>query len=194
MEETEDVSESSGGQTEIQDYQLVRDRQRREIKASKRYVYAHLIAYALTAAYELENDEPRTYKEAVSGRDSERWIKAMKEEIKSLYKNNNWKLVKKPDNRKVVGCKWIYKIKPGIPRVEPERSKAKLFAKGYTQKEGIDFIEVFSHVVRHASIRLILSLVTVNNMHLEQMDVKTAFFHGELKEEIIMTQLEDFVD
>ncbi|KAH9685181.1 Integrase catalytic domain-containing protein [Citrus sinensis] len=151
-EETEDVSESSGGQTEIQDYQLVRDRQRREIKASKRYVYAHLIAYALTAAYELENDEPRTYKEAVSGRDSERWIKAMKEEIKSLYKNNNWKLVKKPDNRKVVGCKWIYKIKPGIPRVEPERSKAKLFAKGYTQKEGIDFIEVFSHVVVRTTV------------------------------------------
>lgn len=194
MEETKDVSESSGGQTEIQDYQLVMDRQRREIKASKRYVYAHLIAYALTAAHELENDKPRTYKEAISGRDSERWIKAMKEEIKSLYKNNTWKLVKKPDNMKVVGCKWIYKIKPGIPGVEPKRFKAKLFAKGYTQKEGIDFIEVFSHVVRHASIRLILSLVTVNNMHLEQMDVKTAFFHGELKEEIIMTQLKDFVD
>ncbi|KAH9751021.1 hypothetical protein KPL71_014114 [Citrus sinensis] len=146
MKETEDVSESSGGQTEIQDYQLVRDRQRREIKAFKRYAYGHLIAYALTAAHELENDELRTYKEVVSGRDSERWIKAMKEEIESLYKNNTWKLVKKPDNMKVVGCKWIYKIKPGIPRVEPERFKAMLFAKGYTQKEGIDFTEVFSPV------------------------------------------------
>lgn len=139
MEETEDVSESFGGQTEIQDYQLVTDRQRREIKAFKRYAYAHLIAYALTEAHELENDELRTYKEVVSGRDSERWIKAMKEEIESLYKNNTWKLVKKPDNMKVVRCKWIYKIKPGIPGVELERFKARLFAKGYTQKEGIDF-------------------------------------------------------
>ena len=72
----------------MQDYQLARDRQKRVIKTPKRFTYADLIAYALTAAHELDNDEPKTYREAVSGKDADKWIKAMKDEIKSLHKNN----------------------------------------------------------------------------------------------------------
>ena len=67
-------------------------------------------------------------------------------------------------------------------------------AKGFTQREGIDFTNVFSPVVRHASIRIILSLMPVNDMHLEQMNVKATFLHGELQEEIIMAQSEGFMD
>ena len=74
------------------------------------------------------------------------------------------------------------------------RFKARLVAKDFTQKEGIDFTEVFSPVVRHAFIRIILSLVVVNNMHLEQMDVKTTFLHWELQEYIVMAQPEGFTD
>ena len=74
------------------------------------------------------------------------------------------------------------------------RFKARIVAKGFTQNEGIDFTEVFSLVVRHASIRIIMSLVVVNNMHLEQMDVKTTFLHGELQEHIVMAQPEGFID
>lgn len=69
------------------------------------------------------------------------------------------------------------------------RFKARLVAKGYTQKDGIDFTEVYSPVVRHASIRMILALIIVNNMYLEHMDVKTTFLHGELEEQIIMSNL-----
>ena len=74
------------------------------------------------------------------------------------------------------------------------RYKARLVAKGFTQREGIDFIEVYSPVVRHTSIRIILALVAVHSMHLEQIDVKAAFLHGELEEKIIMSQPKGFED
>ena len=118
----------------------------------------------------------------------------MKDEMESLHKNNTWKLVKRPENKRVVGCKWVYKVKQGIPGVKSMRYKARLVAKGYTQREGIDFTEVYSPVVRHTSIRMILALVAVHSMHLEQMDVKTAFLHGEIEEQIVMSQPEGFED
>ena len=67
-----------------------------------------------------------------------------------------------------------------------------LVARGFTQREGVDFTEVFSPVVRHASIRVILALVAVQDMHLKQMDVKIIFLHGELQEEIVMEQPEGY--
>lgn len=112
----------------------------------------------------------------------------------SLYKNETWELIKKPDGKKVVGCNWVFRFKYGIHNVEPKWFKARLAAKGFTQKEMIDFIEVFSFVVTHASIRIILSLVTINDIHLEHIDAKTAFQYGELQEEIMMSQLESFED
>ncbi|KAH9769644.1 hypothetical protein KPL71_012096 [Citrus sinensis] len=124
----------------------------------------------------------------ISCKDSKKWIAAMDEEMRSLIKNHIWDLIPTPAKKKVVGCKWIYKIKEGIPGVEPLRFKARLVAKGFTQKEEIDFNEVFSPVVRHSSLRILLALVAVNDMHLEQMDVKIAFLHGELEEMIVMAQ------
>lgn len=118
----------------------------------------------------------------------------MQDEIDSLHNNGTWVLVQKLEWRKVVSYKWVYKIKDGIPDFEPKRFKAKLVAKGFTQREGIDDIEVFSPIVRHKSIRIILSLVTTHDMHLEQMDVKIAFLHGKLQEEIVMSQPGGFID
>ncbi|KAH9751314.1 hypothetical protein KPL71_014247 [Citrus sinensis] len=102
--------------------QLTSNRAKRQIKQTRRYGYADLISYALAAAYQNDEDEPKSYKET----------------------------------------------------------------------EGVDFKEVFSPVVRHASIRVILALTTVQDMELDQLDVKTAFLHGRLQEEIFMTQPEGF--
>ena len=119
--------------------------------------------------------------------------RAMNEEIQSLYKNNTWTLTELPKDKRPLTCKWIYKKKDGIPGVENARCKARLVVKGFKQKEGIDFNEVFSPVVRHTSIRVLLAFVALFDLELEQLDVKTAFLHGELEEEIYMEQTEGFI-
>ncbi|GJZ72236.1 retrovirus-related pol polyprotein from transposon TNT 1-94 [Tanacetum coccineum] len=94
-----------------------------------------------------------------------------------------------PAGQKLVSSKWLYKIKEGIEGVQKPRYKARLVARGFTQRAGIDYNEVFSPVVRHTSIRVILALTACKDYELEQLDVvKTAFLHGNLEEVIYMRQ------
>jgi hypothetical protein len=128
----------------------------------------------------------------VEGSNSEKWKEAMKDEMNSLAKNSTWDLVELPRDRKIVGCKWVYKLKKGVDD-KVESYKARLVARGYYQKEGIDFHEIFSPVVKIGSIRRMLALVALLDLELEQLDVKTAFLQGDLDEEICMEQPEGFV-
>ena len=100
----------------------------------------------------------------------------MQEEMESLRKNSTWDLVELPSNKKHIHCKWVYKHKEGIPGVEEPRYNPRLVAKGFSQVPGIDYNEIFSPVVKHSSIRAILSLTAHNEYELELMDVKTTFF------------------
>ena len=118
----------------------------------------------------------------------------MTEEMESLYKNSVWELVPKPKDRKLVGCKWVFRKKEGLHEQDAVRFKARLVAKGYSQKEGVDYDEIFSHVVKHTSIRLLLAMAAQHDMEIEQMDVKTSFLHGDLEEMIFMAQPEGFVE
>lgn len=181
-------------QTQVQGYQLTKDRENRQIKPPQRYGYADLIAYALAASHNIDVDEPKSYAEAVQSSNKSEWQEAMNEEIASLKKNHTWILVEKAGNRRTVGCKWVFRVKEGLTASEPSKYKARLVAKGYTQREGVDFKEVFSPVVRHASIRVLLAMTAVHDLELDQLDVKTAFLHGRLQEEILMTQPEGYVD
>ena len=87
--------------------------------------------------------------------------------------------------------KWVYKIKN--VHDGSKRYKARLVVKGFRQKEGIDYTNIFSLVMKMSTIRLVLGMVTAENLHLEQLDVKTAFFHGDLEEDLYMIQLEGFI-
>lgn len=80
-----------------------------------------------------------------------------------------------------------------MTKSDPRRFKARLVASGYTQREDLDFKEVFSLVVRHASIMILLSLTVVFDMELDRLHVKIAFLHGELQEKIYILQLEGYI-
>jgi hypothetical protein len=126
--------------------------------------------------------EPKTFKEASS---LECWQKAMMFEIDALQTNRTWSLVKLPPGKRVVGCKWVYRVKLKADG-SIERYKARLVAKGFTQTEGVDFFETFSLVAKLTTLRLLLSLATTNNWMLQQLDINNAFLHGDLHEEVYM--------
>jgi transposase InsO family protein len=137
-------------------------------------------------------DDPISFHQAIESSNSQKWIYAMNEEIKSMKDNNVWDLVPLPEGVKPIGCKWIFKTKRDS-KSDVEKYKARLVAKGFTQKEGIDYKETFSPVSSKDSFRIIMALVAHFNLELHQMDVKTAFLNGNIDETIYMLQPENFV-
>ncbi|UYV68325.1 hypothetical protein LAZ67_5003884 [Cordylochernes scorpioides] len=156
----------------------------------KEYPTANLSTQELLEAKYLP--DPKDAEEALSGRDSYFWKKAMEEEFDSLIENKTWELVDPPKNRNIIGTKWVFKTKCNSDG-SVERHKARLVAKGYSQQYGIDYEETFAPVVRQSTIRMFLALAVEYNLILHQMDVQSAYLNGEIKEEIFMTQPENFV-
>lgn len=112
-------------------------------------------------------------------------------EIKAIEKNCTWKLVKAPVGAKVIGVKWVYRTKLN-ENGEIDKCKARLVAKGYAQEKGIDYDEVFAPVARWDTIRMVVALAARNGWKLYQFDVKSAFLHGELTEDVYVTQPQGF--
>lgn len=137
-------------------------------------------------------NEPRTVKEALNSSESSNWMDAMKLEMNSMHKNKVWDLVPLPEERKIVNCKWVYKVKTG-PDNMVQCYKARLVAQGFSQKFGVDYDETFSPVVRFESVRTVIALAAQYDLKLHQMDVTSAFLNGNLNEDIYMKQPECFV-
>eukprot|EP00253_Pinus_taeda_P029920 PITA_29920 len=116
----------------------------------------------------------------------------MNEEYRSLLANDTWDLVPLPKGHKLVRCKWVYRTKYG-PDGKVDKHKARLVAKGFSQVEGIDYNETFSPVAKMNSVRLVLSLAASFKWEVHQMDVKSAFLHGALHEEIYTEQPVGFI-
>nr|GEW72297.1 retrovirus-related Pol polyprotein from transposon TNT 1-94 [Tanacetum cinerariifolium] len=138
----------------------------------------------------LSSVEPKTYKDALT---QAHWIKAMQEELNEFERLEVWELVPRPDKVMVITLKWIYKVKldelGGILK-----NKARLVARGYRQQKGSDFEESFAPVARLDAVRIFFAFASHMNIIVYQMDVKTAFLNGILREEVYVSQLDGFVD
>ncbi|KAJ9698270.1 hypothetical protein PVL29_007380 [Vitis rotundifolia] len=120
------------------------------------------------------------------------WRQAMVDEMAALHSNDTWDLVVLPSGKSTVGCRWVYAVKVG-PDGQVDRLKARLVAKGYTQVYGSDYGDTFSPVAKIASVRLLLSMAAMCSWPLYQLDIKNAFLHGDLAEEVYMEQPPGFV-
>ncbi|GJV99399.1 ribonuclease H-like domain, reverse transcriptase, RNA-dependent DNA polymerase [Tanacetum coccineum] len=145
--------------------------------------------YENTEELLLAEDKPKNYKEASS---DQKWIEAMKVKLDSINRNNTWELTTLPKGHKAIGLKWVFKTKKDA-NGNIIKHKARLVAKGYIQQHGIDFEEVFAPVARMEIIWLLIAIATNNKWEVHHLDVKSAFLHGDLKEEVYVTQPEGFV-
>ncbi|GJR44366.1 retrovirus-related pol polyprotein from transposon TNT 1-94 [Tanacetum coccineum] len=136
----------------------------------------------------LSEEEPKKVYEALQ---HPGWVDAMQDELNQFSRNKVWTLVPTPYGKIIIGSKWVFKNKRDEIGIVI-KNKARLVAQGYNQQEGIDFGETFAHVARLEAIRIFLAFATCMNFIVYQMDVKSAFLNGKLKEEVYVKQLLDF--
>ncbi|CAI5932929.1 unnamed protein product [Closterium sp. NIES-65] len=149
-------------------------------------------AFAFFSPVEMPG-EPATLKEALESSDAEEWKKALESELKSIEENDTFELVELPEGRTAITSKWLFKIKSDADG-KIERYKSRLVAKGYQQKEKVDFKELFAPVVKPTTLRTLFAGAAIKGWVVKQMDIVTAFLNGILEEEIFMAQPEGFDD
>jgi len=138
----------------------------------------------------LSTIEPSNIKIALTDPD---WINAMQDELHQFERNKVWHLVERPQNRTIIGTKWVFRNKLDDEGVII-RNKARLVVQGYNQQEGIDYDETFAPVARLEAIRLLIDFAAHKNIKLFQMDDKTTFLNRYLEEEVFVEQPPGFKD
>ena len=140
----------------------------------------------------LLEDEPQSFKEAMSSPEAPYWKEAVNDEVESILQNHTWELVDLPLGSKPLGYKWMFKKKMKAYG-SIDKYKARPVIKVYKQKEGLEYFDTYSPVTRISSIRMLIAIAAIHNLEIHQMDVKIAFLNGDLDEEIYMEQLEGFI-
>ena len=131
------------------------------------------------------DSEPLTYSDAVEHPDADLWQAAMASELKTFEEIGLYQEVKAPPDRKIIDSKWVFKIKCS-PNGEINKYKACLVAKGYTQVEGLDYMDTFAPVTKFTTICSLLALAAQHDLEVHQIDIKAAFLNGKLEEEIYL--------
>lgn len=149
----------------------------------------HLIPIAFTALVD-SLIEPKNFRQAMK---DPRWVRSMTNEHDALVSNDTYEEVPFLPGMNILGCRWVYKTKLKSDGTL-DKFKSRLVAQGYTQIDGVDCAETFSHVVKFATARIILSLALSNGWFVRQLDVSNAFLHGYLNEDVYMKQPPGFVN
>jgi hypothetical protein len=164
----------------------LRFRSMSDILATPKFTPRALVAEEL---HVVSFDELASFAEAEHGPS---WRKTMMEEMDSIEENGNWSLVDLPPGRKTIGVKWVFKVKRDEHGVVSKHN-ARLVVKGYAQRHGIDYDEVFTPVARMDSMRLLIALAAHEGWEVHHMDVKSAFLNGDLQEEVYVEQPMSFI-
>ena len=133
---------------------------------------------------------PQTFQEAINCEESSEWRKAMDSEIESLVENETYKVEKLPVGKNVIGGKWVYATK--LDADGNVKHKARYVAKGYSQKENVDYYETFSPTARMTSVRMLMQLVVDQDLCVHQMDVKSAYLNAPIDCELYVEQPEGY--
>jgi len=137
-----------------------------------------------------EDDEPKTIEEALAGKNKYDWKRALDEEYESLIAKT-WKLVEAPKDAKIIGSKWVFKLKKD-EEGKIIRYKARLVALGYNQEFGMDYHEVFAPVVKQTTLRTLLTIAGRDKLQVRHYDIKNAFLNADLTETIYMRQPKEY--
>ncbi|GKB48547.1 retrovirus-related pol polyprotein from transposon TNT 1-94 [Tanacetum coccineum] len=152
----------------------------------RQHIDSKVCMYALTVS----TIEPKNIKEAMADHS---WIESMQDELNQFERLQVWELVPRLEGKNIIALKWLWKNKCDAENIVV-RNKTRLVAKGYRQEEGIDFEESFAPVARLEAVRMFIAYAAHKNITIFQMDVKTAFLNGPLKEKVYISQPEGFID
>ncbi len=157
----------------------------------QRFTYDGFVVHHYTYMVRvIQKVEPTCFEQAVG---NPKWYNVMDEEMAALDANATWELVALPEDKKAIGCKWVYKVKHNANGYV-SRYKARLVTKGYAQTYGIDYEKTYSPIAKMTTIRVIIAMAAAKGWSLHQMDVKNVFHHGDLQEEVYMEQPPSYVD
>lgn len=135
-------------------------------------------------------DIPQNFQDAIGSTKSRQWKNAMDDEIQSLKENETFKITQLPPGKKAVGGRWVYSLKSDVDG--SDKYKARFVAKGYSQKQGIDYEETFSPTADMTTVRVVMQKAVQEDLALHQMDVKTAYLHAPIDREIYLEQPEGY--
>ncbi|GJY69266.1 retrovirus-related pol polyprotein from transposon TNT 1-94, partial [Tanacetum coccineum] len=166
--------------------QVIGDPSKPVMTRQRLHTDSEVCMYALTVS----TIEPKNIKEAMADHS---WIESMQDELNQFERLQVWELVPRPEGKNIIALKWLWKNKCDAENIVV-RNKTRLVAKGYKQEEGIDFEESFAPVARLEAVQMFIAYVAHKNITIFQMDVKTAFLNGLLKEEVYVSQPKGFID
>jgi hypothetical protein len=145
------------------------------------------VEFALNASS--THPEPATLAEALQRPDGDKYLESAIEEIRAHLENGTWKVVRLPQGKRAIGSRWVFKIKRNADG-SIERYKGRIVAKGYAQREGIDYTETFAPTARFGALRTVIALAAIEDMELESIDISTAFLNGTIDVPVFMRKPE----